>query len=151
MLIRHPLHFPPDTRVAALLVPDRGWNVDLIKEEFCSLDSESILGVKLHEGESDSWLWDFRWRSKAPPRVITFAWRCAFNALPVGTRLQKRGVRLDDGCSSCGHPDEDVLHVLFRCSLARLVWAIPGLAWGTIECSRTSVEEWFREVSSATI
>ncbi|KAL0444693.1 UNVERIFIED_CONTAM: hypothetical protein Slati_2192000 [Sesamum latifolium] len=90
--------------------------------------------------------WDFLWRSKAPPRVITFAWRCAFNALPIGMRLLKRGVRLDDGCSSCGHPDEDVLHVLFRCSLARLVWAISGLAWGTIECSRTSVEEWFREV-----
>ncbi|KAL0282567.1 UNVERIFIED_CONTAM: hypothetical protein Sradi_7257400 [Sesamum radiatum] len=102
-LIRRPATLPPDSRVPALLTSDRGLNIELIETEFYSLDTKSILGIKIHEGERDS--------------------------LQLWT-LGRRGV----------------LHVLFQCSLARLVWASSGLEWVTIECSWTSTEDWFGEV-----
>ncbi|KAL0439623.1 UNVERIFIED_CONTAM: hypothetical protein Slati_2445300 [Sesamum latifolium] len=53
---------------------------------------------------------------------------------------------MDDGCCVCFYPDEDVIHVLRRCSFARLVWACSDLPWKSLDCSCVSVEDWFRRV-----
>ncbi|KAL0427354.1 UNVERIFIED_CONTAM: hypothetical protein Slati_2910200 [Sesamum latifolium] len=60
--------------------------------------------------------WDFLCSSKAPPRVLLFAWRCAHDALSTTVHLRRCGIRLDDGRGCCGTEAEDVLHVLFYCS-----------------------------------
>ncbi|KAL0435056.1 UNVERIFIED_CONTAM: hypothetical protein Sradi_0213500 [Sesamum radiatum] len=76
--------------------------------------------------------WTFLWRSKAPPKVIMFAWRCAWNALPTVENLRRKGIRLEDGCVTCSSTNEDVLHVIRSCSFARLVWAVSGLPWSIL-------------------
>ncbi|KAL0438958.1 UNVERIFIED_CONTAM: hypothetical protein Slati_2378800, partial [Sesamum latifolium] len=65
--------------------------------------------------------WNFLWRSKAPPKVVMFAWHCASNALPTNDNLRHRG-------------------------FARLAWATSGLPWGSLNCQVHSVEDWFRHV-----
>ncbi|KAL0406176.1 UNVERIFIED_CONTAM: putative mitochondrial protein [Sesamum latifolium] len=177
--ICHPVSLPPDSRVTSLLTDNKDWNTDHIKKEFCPLDTESILDIKVHEGERDSLVWnfdkqgrfsvrsaykvvmrlgrsaecsantqpwDFIWCSKAPPRVILFACRCVADALLTTTPMQSRGVRLTVGCGSCGSGTEDLLHILLNCSLARLVWAVSGLPWGSIDCAQSNTELWLREV-----
>ncbi|KAL0449047.1 UNVERIFIED_CONTAM: hypothetical protein Slati_1461100 [Sesamum latifolium] len=140
---------------------------------------DSILDIKLTDGERDSLVWhfnkhdrfsvrsaysmalcfreeakcsgsaqswDFLWSSKAPPGVLLFAWRCAQDALPTTVHLRSRGVKLDVCCGCYGIGVEDVLHVLFHCSLARLDWAISDLAWESIDGIQTGTKDWFREV-----
>ncbi|KAL0454986.1 UNVERIFIED_CONTAM: putative mitochondrial protein [Sesamum latifolium] len=90
--------------------------------------------------------WNFIWGSKAPPKVVLFAWSCAWDALPTSANLQRRRVRLNDGCSGCPAEEEDVLHIIFLCSFARLVWAVSGLPWTALSCNFSCTEEWFRGV-----
>ncbi|KAL0405566.1 UNVERIFIED_CONTAM: hypothetical protein Slati_3870500 [Sesamum latifolium] len=173
------LSLPPTTRVSGLLTEDTAWNSELINAEFCKMDTDSILDIKVTTGEGDSLVWhfdkqgvfsvrgaysvairlreeaessscamswDFLWKSNASPRVLIFTWRCAQDALPITVRLRSRGVQLDEGCGCCGAESEDVLHVLFHCSFARLVWAISDLPLNSIVCSQTTPEAWLREV-----
>ncbi|KAL0410634.1 UNVERIFIED_CONTAM: hypothetical protein Slati_3653100 [Sesamum latifolium] len=137
--ICHPLSLPPTAKVSALLTEDKAWNI-------CRDDAETVR-IREEAGSSGCILpWDFLWKSKAPPRVLIFAWRCAQDALPTTVRLRSRGVKLDEGCGFCGVASEDVLHVLSHCSFARLVWAISDLAMSSIECSQTNLEIWLRVV-----
>ncbi|KAL0449190.1 UNVERIFIED_CONTAM: hypothetical protein Slati_1475400 [Sesamum latifolium] len=66
--------------------------------------------------------WKFIWSSKAPPKVALFAWRCAWEALPTTVNLQRRGIAVNEGCGGYTMEKEEVMHVLFYCSFARLVW-----------------------------
>ncbi|KAL0299295.1 UNVERIFIED_CONTAM: hypothetical protein Sradi_6589300 [Sesamum radiatum] len=91
--------------------------------------------------------WEFIWRSKAPPKVVLFAWRCAWKALSTTVNLQHRGITINEGCGGCLAEKEDVLHVLFYCSFARLVWAISGLPRSALNCSSPYTEAWLRGVS----
>ncbi|KAL0455808.1 UNVERIFIED_CONTAM: hypothetical protein Slati_0920000 [Sesamum latifolium] len=50
--------------------------------------------------------WGFLWKSKAPPKVVLFAWRCIHEALPTLEQLRRRGVRVTDGCGSCNSEKE---------------------------------------------
>ncbi|KAL0447657.1 UNVERIFIED_CONTAM: hypothetical protein Slati_1893600 [Sesamum latifolium] len=63
--------------------------------------------------------WKFIWGSKAPPKVILFAWKCAMDALPTTVNLE---------------------------NFARLVWAISGLPWKALSCSVVDTEDWLRRV-----
>ncbi|KAL0427995.1 UNVERIFIED_CONTAM: putative mitochondrial protein [Sesamum latifolium] len=174
-----PASLPQDSCVAALLTDAKAWDAELIKAEFCPLDADSILDIKLQDGECDSLVWhfekqrqfsvqsaynvalrlgkeaeclvnaqswDFIWWSKALPRVILFAWRCALDALPTTTCLRSCGILLADGCGWCRSETEEVLHVLFHCILARLVWAISDLTRRSVDCAQSCTESWFREV-----
>ncbi|KAL0427025.1 UNVERIFIED_CONTAM: hypothetical protein Slati_2877300 [Sesamum latifolium] len=90
--------------------------------------------------------WKFIWSPKIPPKVSLFAWRCTLDALPITDRLNHRGVAVEVGCGRCGGEKEDILHMLFHYSYARLVWALSGIRWESIVCSGPSVEAWFRDV-----
>ncbi|KAL0433364.1 UNVERIFIED_CONTAM: putative ribonuclease H protein [Sesamum latifolium] len=57
--ISRPAFTPQDSRVAALLTDAKAWDAELIKAELCPLDAESILDIKLHDGECDSLVWHF--------------------------------------------------------------------------------------------
>lgn len=90
--------------------------------------------------------WGFIWSSKAPPKAVLFTWRSVHEALPTTVQLRRRGIRLVDGYGCCGATTEDVVNVLFFCSLTRLVRAIFGLPWKSVDCVLASTEGWFREV-----
>ncbi|KAK4394738.1 hypothetical protein Sango_1628100 [Sesamum angolense] len=65
--------------------------------------------------------WRFIWSSKAPPKVLIFAWRWSRDAMPTSASLRRWGVRLIEGCFGCFADQEDVFHVHFSCPFARLV------------------------------
>ncbi|KAL0345931.1 UNVERIFIED_CONTAM: hypothetical protein Sradi_4424400 [Sesamum radiatum] len=74
--------------------------------------------------------WEFIWRLKALQKVVLFAWRCAWNALPTNVNLQRRGIAVNEGCGGCMSEKEDAMRVLLFCNFARLVWV-----WPYLECS----------------
>ncbi|KAL0444551.1 UNVERIFIED_CONTAM: hypothetical protein Slati_2177800 [Sesamum latifolium] len=90
--------------------------------------------------------WNFIWNSKALPKVALFAWKSVCEALPTSENLKRLGVPVSNGCVSCSGDSEDILHVLFFCSFACLLWAVSGLPWGVLCCSTANVEWWFRRV-----
>ncbi|KAL0341483.1 UNVERIFIED_CONTAM: hypothetical protein Scaly_1810900 [Sesamum calycinum] len=65
--------------------------------------------------------WRFIWSSKAPPKVLIFAWRWSRDAMPTSASLRRWGVSLTEGCFGCFADQEDVFHVHFSCPFARLV------------------------------
>ncbi|KAL0355533.1 UNVERIFIED_CONTAM: putative mitochondrial protein [Sesamum radiatum] len=101
---------------------------------------------KMEEGSQPARSWRYIWQSKAPPKVLMFAWRCAKDALPTSVKLCKRGIYVSDGCYGCSEIQEDLRHAMLLCPFARLVWASSGLQWSIINCWSSSSEEWFHAV-----
>ncbi|KAL0408448.1 UNVERIFIED_CONTAM: hypothetical protein Sradi_1779200 [Sesamum radiatum] len=91
--------------------------------------------------------WQFIWKSKAPPKVLMFAWRCVQNSLPTADNLLREMIP-SEGCAACFADHENILHLLPHCSFARLVWAISGLPWGVVGSAELDVERWFKKVHS---
>ncbi|KAL0446095.1 UNVERIFIED_CONTAM: hypothetical protein Slati_1737400 [Sesamum latifolium] len=109
-----------------------------------SVKSAYRLATKPHEEGSSSQQtsnWKFIWKSKAPPKVVLFAWRCVRNLLPTAVNLKRRGVPTDS-CVGCAGESEDSIHFLLNCSYARLVWG-GGSGGG---CFFPGVEDWFNRV-----
>ncbi|KAL0444003.1 UNVERIFIED_CONTAM: hypothetical protein Slati_2123000 [Sesamum latifolium] len=86
------------------------------------------------------------WNSKAPPKVLLFAWKCVNEALLTKANLRKRGIAVSPGCDCCSADHEDLLHVLFFYSFSRLVWAIAGIPWGSLQFKSSRLEDWSRGV-----
>ncbi|KAL0403947.1 UNVERIFIED_CONTAM: hypothetical protein Sradi_2035500 [Sesamum radiatum] len=84
--------------------------------------------------------------TREPSENLLFAWKCVHDALPTKVNLRKRGVVISQGCDVCAADYENLLHVLFFCSFSRLVWAIAGIPWRSLQCSSTKLEDWFRGV-----
>nr|GEW24395.1 RNA-directed DNA polymerase, eukaryota [Tanacetum cinerariifolium] len=63
-----------------------------------------------------------RWVKCVPIKINIFAWRACRDCLPTRSNLARRGVSLESSrCPLCDACEEDIHHVLFRCSLAQLI------------------------------
>ncbi|KAL0432092.1 UNVERIFIED_CONTAM: hypothetical protein Sradi_0835200 [Sesamum radiatum] len=114
-----------------------------------SVRSAYLLASTLREdgaGSNPRVGWQFIWKSKAPPKVLMFAWRCVHNSLPTADNEEEDD--LNGGCAGCFAIEENIIHSLLHCSFARLVWAISGLPWCVIGSDELDVERWFRSVNS---
>ncbi|KAL0446258.1 UNVERIFIED_CONTAM: putative mitochondrial protein [Sesamum latifolium] len=89
--------------------------------------------------------WRFLWRSRVLPKVRMFMWRCGHGALPTLRNLKDRGVCPDTQCPRCDNDQEDLFHVLFTCSFARLVWALTGLRNASLPQRSQDDSGWIRE------
>lgn len=75
------------------------------------------------------------WRLEVPPKIHHFLWKCLSNCLSVAGNLAHRHLARDKGCVRCPFLGETVNHLLFKCTFARLIWAIspfpapPGGEW----------------------
>ncbi|KAK4409406.1 hypothetical protein Sango_0013600 [Sesamum angolense] len=85
--------------------------------------------------------WRYIWKSKAPMKVLMFAWRYAKDALPTSVSLSKQGIAVIEGCYGCLVTQEDLRHAMLLCPFACLVWAISSLQWSVINCWSTSLED----------
>ncbi|KAL0303562.1 UNVERIFIED_CONTAM: hypothetical protein Sradi_6224300 [Sesamum radiatum] len=85
--------------------------IELRQEDGCSLSERD---------------WKFIWKSIILPKVAMFVWRCMLDVLPTTDSLNHKGAKVDAGCGRCDDNKEDMLHVLFHCNYARLVWALSG-------------------------
>ncbi|KAL0434003.1 UNVERIFIED_CONTAM: hypothetical protein Slati_2734600 [Sesamum latifolium] len=103
--ICRPNSLSPKSRVSALLTVDKAWNIDLIKAEFCQSDADSILEIKLTDGECDSLVWHFDNQGRCS---VWSAYSLALHLKEVRSRrttmerLRSHGVQLSDGCGICG-------------------------------------------------
>lgn len=74
-----------------------------------------------------SWVWQKLWRLHVPTVVKSFLWRVCHNSLPTRDNLHKRKITMDPLCPICGLFSEIIVHVVWSCSAATMVW---------MECSR---------------
>ncbi|XP_010495688.1 PREDICTED: uncharacterized protein LOC104772818 [Camelina sativa] len=64
------------------------------------------------------------WDLQTDPKIQVFLWKVLCGALPVASKLIGRGMKVDPSCQICGEVDESINHVLFKCSMARQIWAL---------------------------
>ncbi|KAL9302058.1 putative ribonuclease H domain, reverse transcriptase zinc-binding domain-containing protein [Arabidopsis thaliana] len=75
------------------------------------------------------------WKLDVPPKIHHFLWRCVNNCLSVASNLAYRHLAREKSCVRCPSHGETVNHLLFKCTFARLTWAIsplpapPGGEW----------------------
>ena len=69
------------------------------------------------------------WSAKVPPKVKTFAWKAASEALATEANKLKRGIHVTGICNICGLELEDTMHVLFRCPHASHLWTAMRKIW----------------------
>ena len=62
------------------------------------------------------------WKMKVPNKIWHFIWRAAKDSLPIKVNLKARHVLVDDVCEGCGDYSESMLHSLWLCDQARVVW-----------------------------
>lgn len=64
------------------------------------------------------------WQVEASPKVQHFLWKCLSNCISVAGNLSHRHLSKEASCIRCPSCTETVNHMLFKCSYARLVWAV---------------------------
>ncbi|KAG8098336.1 hypothetical protein GUJ93_ZPchr0013g34278 [Zizania palustris] len=69
------------------------------------------------------------WRVAAPLKVKIFLWLVMHGKIQAGEQLKNRGWRGDPYCKWCGEM-ESVNHLMFQCSLSRLLWCFVRDAMG---------------------
>ncbi|WOG90771.1 hypothetical protein DCAR_0310016 [Daucus carota subsp. sativus] len=116
-----------DATVTSLMVTDeRKWDEEILTDLFNDRDVQLIKNIPLSAfGRNDSWMWFFD--EKGEFTIIFFLWRICRLCLPTAKALIEKRVQIDSRCPWCRMGDEDVNHVLFDCSFARLVWEAVGL------------------------
>ncbi|KAK4400750.1 putative mitochondrial protein [Sesamum angolense] len=62
--------------------------------------------------------------SSLPNKVKVFAWSVCLNAIPTSVNLAKRMRDIPGVCPFCQALDKDILHLLARCSFARVLWGL---------------------------
>ncbi|KAF1860863.1 hypothetical protein Lal_00000277 [Lupinus albus] len=70
----------------------------------------------------------FLWKSKAPPKVITFVWRLFQDRIPTKDALIRRGISLLNGggnlCSFCNDHLESTHHLFSTCTFTYYIWQL---------------------------
>lgn len=64
------------------------------------------------------------WNVQVHPKIKNFIWRCASNAISVNSNLAKRRILVEIICPLCKGCDEIVVHLMFLCPFARVVWLL---------------------------
>lgn len=59
-------------------------------------------------------------------KVKHFIWTVCRQCLPPAIALLGKKVAIDSKCSWCRIHDDDILHVLFECSIAKQAWEAAG-------------------------
>ncbi|KAL3510138.1 hypothetical protein ACH5RR_029539 [Cinchona calisaya] len=67
---------------------------------------------------SRSLSWKRLWKLKVPRKIKVFQWKVCQNILPTTSKLKTRGINLDEVCSFCSAPEEDLKHLFVTCSMA---------------------------------
>lgn len=71
--------------------------------------------------ETPQRLWRCIWKLKVPERVMVFMWQVNHQHLPTKA-ITSKWSGASDICSSCQRDEENVLHALRDCLIARTIW-----------------------------
>nr|GEV75973.1 RNA-directed DNA polymerase, eukaryota [Tanacetum cinerariifolium] len=91
-----------------------------------------------------------RWVKCVPIKINIFTWHARRDCLPTRSNLARRGISLESSrCPLCDVSEEDIHHVLFRCSLAQLIlrricrwWELEWQPW----ISFSEWQVWFSSI-----
>lgn len=77
--------------------------------------------VQYLQNKKDAWgrIWSCRC---VIPRVQVFLWRAVHGALAVSDELHKRISQINLICQRCEQENENIMHMLFFCPMARATW-----------------------------
>lgn len=163
-----------DLKVANLLTTDLKWNMNIIEEILPQMLTEILRLQPSRGGSENSLIWqplqsskystrscyysvrsvnapqeEFNWindiwSGSFSPKMKTFLWYVAQNALPLGINLQRRGVSIDANCPRCKQP-ETAIHTFFPFPFAKKVWDnIPRLETVHIVVGETDFKDVIR-------
>ncbi|XP_019178341.1 PREDICTED: uncharacterized protein LOC109173556 [Ipomoea nil] len=88
--------------------------------------------------------WLALWKLKIPPKWRMFLWRAICDILPTTSNLLIKRVEVNPYCAMCGISQEDTMHALVLCELAKNIWdrsnlPIPNIMTnGGLECAITT-------------
>ncbi|KAH9735403.1 putative ribonuclease H protein [Citrus sinensis] len=113
-------------RIASFRPPMEGYGEDQIfwseskKGNFTVKSAYDALSKEL-KGDDDQ-IWSCVWRWNGPQSIRVFLWLVLYNRLKTKAEISRRHVHLDSSCDRCGDGDENTLHVLRDCMVARRFW-----------------------------
>lgn len=87
--------------------------------------------------------WRKLWSLDLPSKVNNFIWRACKTVVPTTVVLAEKRVEIDTRCSWCLVLNEDITHVLFGCSFAKVVWSKVGIQEVSTESCQGSIWEAF--------
>ena len=93
-----------------------------VKSAYRVLAAEVTNGLPSSSGGACSLLWKRIWKIHAPQRIKHFIWRAAKDSLPTKQNLVQQKIPMDVTCSLCEDYQEMLLHALWLCVQAKLVW-----------------------------
>ena len=93
-----------------------------VKSTYRMLAAEVTNGLPSSSGGACSLLWKRIWKIHAPQRIKHFIWRAAKDSLPTKQNLVQQKIPMDVTCSLCEDYQEMLLHALWLCVQAKLVW-----------------------------
>lgn len=85
-----------------------------IVRDCLSVSAESTEVDAIDHGFSFKFIWDLC----IPPKVRYFLWRTTTNSLSTSSNLVKGSILVSDICPIYETIEEDIVHVLFNCSVA---------------------------------
>lgn len=133
------------------------WDEEVLQDIFEERDAELIRQIPIsNQVQCDSWFWILEqsglfnvkscyrglvgeqnwpqvnfwkklWSLDVPGKVVNFIWRACRSVIPKAVALEGKRVQIDTRCSWCLSQEEDIIHVLFRCSFAKKVWSRVGM------------------------
>jgi hypothetical protein len=108
----------------------------------CEFGSSSVTPL----GEDPCW--SKIWKSSVQPKVKTFAWKVASNALATESNKRRRNMKVTGLCNICSLEMEDTMHALVRCPHAHRLWNVMRDCWHIPSEAdfRISSLKWFREL-----
>jgi ribonuclease HI len=83
-----------------------------------------ILGVERSE---ISPVWKKLWKLNIPSKIKIFGWRAMHGLIPCFGILANRHIIPNGGCPVCLVGCEDIMHTLFTCARAKLIWEKLGV------------------------
>ncbi|KAL2944678.1 hypothetical protein RDABS01_033025, partial [Bienertia sinuspersici] len=87
----------------------------------------TTLTIDQEDNRTSSSVWKSLWSSPIPPKWKVFMWRVLWNALPLKSNLNKRGIGVNNMCLLCGDSVETNEHLFRDCSFVNRIWACGNL------------------------
>ncbi|CAH2946199.1 MAG: hypothetical protein PPHERAN_6371 [uncultured Paraburkholderia sp.] len=99
--------------------------------------------------EEEARMWKQIWSLNVKKKLKHFIWRACHDRLPVGSNVQKRGVKVDDICMQCGEASEIGEHLFFHYRKSKMIWKLAPISWEGMMSYAESVKEWWIQHSNS--
>lgn len=76
----------------------------------------------VYGNEQITFPWKKFWKTKLPPKIKHFLWKCMNDCLAVRNLLSRHAQGVEDICSFCNHEPETIDHLLLHCSVTVNLW-----------------------------